>query len=225
MVMLKPMRKIGLVAVVVVSLGIIWMAPQDFFMRFSRAFQSTSKHQSGFGDRLDLSRNGLRLYRMHPFFGVGLGNVLEGMRLAEFEKVQVTHSVFVECLAETGIFGFMGFFFVAVMTARGFLRIAKLDMIDREFRIISVTFLALFVVVLVSESSSGSYIRSMWYILFGMVKNMEALATMRVRRATLGGWMPMMPVGRAHGANRGEKYLKPVAHRNDAAHGPEPLGW
>jgi len=190
LVLLQPMRRIGVVVVLIVGLGVAWMAPPEFYQRASAVFHSSGNKQTGLGRRLQLGRHGIDLFRTHPLFGVGLGNALEGMQLAAFEKPQVTHSVFIQSLAETGTFGFLGFFFVVVMTAAGFYRIAKVRMIDREFRIISATFLAVFVVLTVGESSSGSYIHSIWYILFGVVKNMEALAIMRIKWARARWWMP-----------------------------------
>jgi O-antigen ligase len=83
-----------------------WLSPPETTERFRPAANS---HDASFSDRVSMAADSLRIFRAHPFTGVGLGGFETAyppfQSVADDKRVDHAHNDYAEALAETGTAG------------------------------------------------------------------------------------------------------------------------
>jgi O-antigen ligase len=89
----------------VVLCGLIFiMLPEEQKQRFRESGEDTTSVR-----RLNYWKKGIEMTRMYPVLGIGYANWVEyykdKYRVLTFEYVQVSHNIFIQCMAELGLSG------------------------------------------------------------------------------------------------------------------------
>jgi len=107
---LTQKKKALVLTVVVLTLFVAIFFAQPILYRF---FSSFSFLDNSSLDRLAIWQNSFKVFLSHPLFGVGLGNYpLEADPLASYRNPTTSHNLYLDILAETGIFGLLAWLFL-----------------------------------------------------------------------------------------------------------------
>jgi putative inorganic carbon (hco3(-)) transporter len=112
------------VAAVVVVLAAVPLAPASFWTRMVSIFDQNLDTTGSRQARLDLMKEGVRVFAAHPVLGVGLGQFVNYDPTGRKEAWNVTHNATLQVAAELGVVGLAPFIYlivragVAIRTAR-----------------------------------------------------------------------------------------------------------
>lgn len=125
---LKSKRKImGILSVIALSILLVRVMPQQVWERFEK----TRIEERSVGDiasttrRFHLAKAAWEMFLDYPVFGVGVGNYYYKSTSYEHVRGGRAHNMYLEVLAELGIFGFMAFMGIIFSTLKSLKRIIK----------------------------------------------------------------------------------------------------
>jgi O-antigen ligase len=109
----RPARRVaalvGGATILAAALMFFWMAPSDIAQRLATMGDGTHPREVELGNRLEASRDSLRILRDHPWLGAGLGSFEtvfpRYQSFASDLRWDHAHNDYVEALAETGLAG------------------------------------------------------------------------------------------------------------------------
>lgn len=129
--------------------------PTSLSMVFDPQSYSSEVQRNSLSDRMLVIDLAVTVFKSYPFFGYGLGN------LVYFPlniHGQMSHNTYLEILAESGLVGFALFFILIVYYLR-------LSFLVREPKLKALTFMLLFVFLLMSMTLVTHYSRLLFYML------------------------------------------------------------
>jgi putative inorganic carbon (hco3(-)) transporter len=107
------------VAAVVAVLAAVPLAPASFWERMVSIFDEERDTTGSRQARLDLLKEGVRVFAANPVLGVGLGQFINFDPTSRKGAWNVTHNVTLQVAAELGIVGLIPFCFLIVRAAAG----------------------------------------------------------------------------------------------------------
>jgi O-antigen ligase len=105
------------VAAVVAVLAAVPLAPASFWERMVSIFDEERDTTGSRQARLDLLKEGVRVFAANPVLGVGLGQFVNFDPTGRKQAWNVTHNVTLQVAAELGIVGLIPFCFLIVRAA------------------------------------------------------------------------------------------------------------
>jgi len=118
----RPLRNLAIVAALLIPLALAPFSPLHRLLRPTRSDQESTEI------RMELWRSGLRMIRVHPLLGVGLGNfklMSSDYGGPELKKAGMAHNTYIEVAAETGIPGLIAFLAILYFSFRTLERIRR----------------------------------------------------------------------------------------------------
>jgi O-antigen ligase len=118
----RPLRNIVIVGALLIPMALAPFSPLHRLLRPNRSDQESTEI------RMELWRSGLRMIRVHPLLGVGLGNfklLSSDYGGPELKKAGMAHNTYIEVAAETGIPGLIAFLAILYLSFRTLERIRR----------------------------------------------------------------------------------------------------
>jgi len=163
----ESQRRVRVIALALVGFLVLPLLPESFLARFKKLDTDLRGtivlHQRvGLTTRGYYNKAGMKIWKAHPVFGVGVGNYGFYYVLPEFNpglvgnKKLPPHNIYVQALAETGIVGFLVLCWWIVQAGFNFWRAEKKFLANRASRATLRASEALTVVALVVYFSGGN---------------------------------------------------------------------
>jgi putative inorganic carbon (hco3(-)) transporter len=105
------------VAAVVAVLAAVPLAPASFWDRMGSIFDQERDTTGSRQARLDLMKEGVRVFAAHPVLGIGLGQFVNYDPTGRKEAWNVTHNATLQVAAELGVVGLIPFIYLIVRAA------------------------------------------------------------------------------------------------------------
>lgn len=163
----ESQRRVPVIALALVGFLVIPFLPASFLDRFKKLDTDLKgtvalQQRTGLTTRGYFNKAGIKIWKAHPVFGVGLGNYGYYYVLPEFNPGLMAnrklppHNIYVQALAETGIVGFLVLCWWIVQAGFNFWRAERKSLTNRASRATLRASEALTVVALVAFFSAGN---------------------------------------------------------------------
>jgi O-antigen ligase len=164
-------KKLLAIGIIFVILLIIFLVP----LFNSRLFSSLTADPSAWGDRLPMWKAAINIFKAYPIFGIGPGNyekaIYQFLPISEFKEGlhhAHAHNMYLEILAELGIFGLLSFLFIFYIFFKEMIKKIK-----KNFDLINFGFIFMVTAVLIGELAAstimvGVYNASLFWCLLGL---------------------------------------------------------
>lgn len=104
------------------------------FIDFIPGAKKIDKYSTG---RIYLIRRGLELFKLHPVLGIGFSSSQYYNNKLPFQTGTVSHNIFIEILAATGIFGFLAFLWLVIKTFKNDLSLFLKKMLSKNLLLLA----------------------------------------------------------------------------------------